>query len=267
MYFRLRRLDCFEACSVQIGDKGFYILKETDTLQSVSSRGCRSLLRHIRKGLSGPDLADGDLAQSMNSKMNICDNKNISLVIGVHDVNGGNDPEVAKKKESDVKNLSHTNSILDPTNPVAGLTLDSDKQTANLTCSVEVNGISSNQSVNDEIGILGAPKNLSDSEYASLSDYEEEDGCLSDTGSAASGQSSPSTAEKKKKGSKKGVALQTKLLKKKKLKRARRKLDEKKEWVPKLGEKIPVEIIYTFSYVEVMWQVCLLLLQFIHSGY
>lgn len=31
-FFRLRRLDCFEHCHLQIGDKGYYTIKESDIL-------------------------------------------------------------------------------------------------------------------------------------------------------------------------------------------------------------------------------------------
>ena len=47
--FRLRKLHCFEACSVQIGDKAFYTLTESDSTQCVPARTKLSSLHFVMK--------------------------------------------------------------------------------------------------------------------------------------------------------------------------------------------------------------------------
>ena len=83
-------------------------------------------------------------------------------------------------------------------------------------------------------------------------EYEDEEDYDSDVASVGSGHSgsAPSTPKKKSKG----PILKTRLHKYKGKKSKAKKLPFLNR-VFKIGEKVPVEVIYTFSNVEVMWQV------------
>ena len=88
-------------------------------------------------------------------------------------------------------------------------------------------------------------------EYISDVESNHSDGSGTSTQSAQSADSGP---RKKKPLHKKGGALPTKILKKKKLKKSRRKEDVAL-WEYKPGDRVACEVIYTESKVEVMWQV------------
>lgn len=95
------------------------------------------------------------------------------------------------------------------------------------------------------------------SEYEDMSDG---DPALSDAGSGSgySAASVDGSKSKDRKG-KRGPSLATKLLKKKKLKRAQKKELSMLAATPKPGDTVVVEVLSTRTVVDVMWQVCKIL--------
>ena len=142
-----------------------------------------------------------------------------------------------------------------------------------------VNGVIENAQQNGGDHVVTIPDNENnevvdpdDSDYEDDDADVDDDGCLSDAGSTASArsnasQSSTSSLNTKKKKAK-GPGLQTRLMKKKKLKKTRARRDSGRH--PRelrVGDRVPVEIIYTFSIIEVMWQVgTIICIQGAHAG-
>ena len=53
--FRMRKLDCFEASSKQIGDKAFYVITEDTIIRSTPVKGHKPLLGFLRHPKYGAD--------------------------------------------------------------------------------------------------------------------------------------------------------------------------------------------------------------------
>ena len=204
--YRLKKLDCFESCSVQIGDKDFYTVQENDIIVDLP-QGKKNAIHHILDKLKLN-------AQNITTKDSNSANKNSK-----EDSSRSREEGVSSDKvSSDASEEKSENNTVTPESPVK--TVDGDD-----------------------------------------SDYEDEEDSASDAESTASAKSntSNSSASKtkiivKKTGT--GVtSLQNKLMRKKKYKKQRRKVKKTpKQYKP--GERVAVEIIYTFSTIDVMWQVC-----------
>ncbi len=223
IHFRLKKLDCFEACSIQIGDKAFYRLKSTDIVSSVPAKSSRNLIHQV--------MHDLDMLPQEAKCVDI----------------------INTEAEENAKNLQNI--------PEVGTETDNvDTQ--------DVKVESQNGLVNDDEEAVSMVTDEHIDAEDEDSDFEdEEDACLSDACSTASNASVSSTSSQKKKKSKKGPILQTKLMRKKKLKRAKRR-EGRRHRELQAGDRIPVEIVYTFSSVEVMWQVSeslYILLDGVHS--
>ncbi|ESP03798.1 hypothetical protein LOTGIDRAFT_156359 [Lottia gigantea] len=104
----------------------------------------------------------------------------------------------------------------------------------------------------DGVNENGNDDNTDDDDYDDDDEYEDDDSDESDAGSVNSGSSQGSASGKKKKGRKK-PSLQLKMLRGRRGRRPRMKfnLPERKLTA---GEKVPVEICYTVSKANVMWQ-------------
>ena len=203
--YRLKKLDCFESCSVQIGDKDFYTVQENDIIVDLP-QGKKNAIHYIIEKL----------------KLNA---ENITT----------KDPNSANKKSKE----------------------DSCKSTEEAVSSDKVlSDATEERSENKTVTPVSPVKTVDGDD----SDYEDEEDSASDAESTASAKSntSNSSASKtkiivKKTGT--GVtSLQNKLMRKKKYKKQRRKVKKTpKQYKP--GERVAVEIIYTFSTIDVMWQV------------
>ena len=227
-FYRMKKLDCFEPCSVQLGDKAFYTILATDVIEMVKVKGGRSLLHYIIK----PKGSD-------------------------HKQEDENTKNAAAGDSQSIEHDPNNHSDLQPPTESGG----TDQWSASLNIDVKLsqpteNGLSAEAEINGDI--IGESVPVRESADGEDSEYEDEDeDYLSDGGSTASGRSntSQSSASSAKKKKSKGPALQTKLLKKKRLRKARGKREHTLRKVLQEGARVPVEIIYTFSKIEVMWQV------------
>ncbi|ESP03792.1 hypothetical protein LOTGIDRAFT_156353 [Lottia gigantea] len=174
---RMSQMDWFYNCSVQIGDRAYYVIQDTDTIET-----------HPPKKQVVPEII---------SKLGT---KTEGLV----------KVKTEKKKSKDSKG----------------------------------GGDGVNENGNDD--------NTDDDDYDDDDEYEDDDSDESDAGSVNSGSSQGSASGKKKKGRKK-PSLQLKMLRGRRGRRPRMKfnLPERKLTA---GEKVPVEICYTVSKANVMWQ-------------
>ena len=198
----MKIMDCFKHCHHQIGDKGYYVVKETDTmLRNMSPR------QHYTP----------DIIQKM-SKDNI-------TVIGT-----GKDGLVVAFKGTEKEDGK--------TNEASKVPVENglDNATAEGSCIVD----------NDE-------ENDGDDEFE---DGDGVDGGSDNSSDHSGGNSSPVMRRKtRKRPCLKGL----KSLRKMRGKQAKKKL-KPPERVVNPGDKVPVEIWYTFSSCDVMWQVMIFIL-------
>ena len=204
-------MDCFEPCSVQIGDKAFYTIKSTDKILTVSTKGKKTVLHHLLK--------DDAISEENSNNMTETDMNAINTAEAEHGDNPSEDVDYSK-----------------------------------------MNGEASPMETQTELGAGDNPPEANQEEEEEWEDDSEGEGGDSDAGSTASSSHSNSSHKKAKKG---GV-LKTKLLKSKKLKRSRRTNGGGK--MPVAGETIPVEIIFTESRIDVMWQVSQLNNNYYHDN-
>ena len=200
-------MDCFESCSVQIGDKDFYTIRENDVILDVPQGKKNALHYALEKNKTNAQNTSTKDLNAINNAANEENSKNADEAVASDKVS----PDGSEEK-SDTKAQT-------PESPVK--TAEGDD-----------------------------------------SDYEDEEDSASDAESTASAKSntSNSSASKTKIIVKKtGVgssSLQSKLMRKKKYKKQRRKVKKTpKQFKP--GDRVAVEIVYTFSTIDVMWQVCM----------
>ena len=214
--FRLKKLDFFEASSVQIGDKAFYVLKPSETVVDITARNNRTLMAQIQEYLkNGLNSVTNNFEHDSCEPLNIANARDMSATIC--DENSNKD----ERASDDVGEININNK--------------GDGDHVN-----EVKGACQNNAAN------------SGSEY----EYEA-DASQSDAGSTASSHSSLSNPSKKKK-CKKGLHTQSKLWKMHKVKKTKKKTKTaamEDHLCLEPGNTLPVEILSTMSFVEVMWQV------------
>ena len=244
--FRLKKLDCYGWCSWQIGDHAFYTVEEHDRVHTLAPKGKTPLVHYLlRADNSHPQIER--LVLNINCSQTIAtdtaDSDSIP-VVGVDCTAGGdsvmltgeavkpqaNDTQVSEqgKKEEGVTKVTVTDS--GTTEPINKVTESQQQQ----------------QRVEDG--------DSCDSEYEDEGDDEYQ----SDTASVGSTHSSASNSSRKKKKFKRkhvSVRMPMKSVKKKKERRAKRALERRRRYEIQPGECVPVEICYTESLVEVMWQV------------
>ncbi|XP_048248264.1 (E3-independent) E2 ubiquitin-conjugating enzyme-like [Haliotis rufescens] len=187
---RLRPLDWFAHCSVQIGDKAYYTIKDTDTLETSPPK--RMFVPPVISKMSPKEVDE------------CCTEK------------------VFKAKSGDAEKSEDSVDKAEEADPAA------EQEAVEPVTNGEV-------TENDE-------------------DYEDvvdDDG--SDAGSQASGHSNSASGAKKKKTSRKGPHLATKSLKKVRGRRAKQKLLLPQR-VVNIGDKVAVEICYTYTMASVVWQ-------------
>ena len=201
----MKKLDCFESCSVQIGDKDFYKIRENDVILDVP-QGKKNVLHFILE--KNKTNAQNTSTKELNAKNSATNEENFKNAAQAM----ADDKVPLDGSEEKTENKAQT-----PESPVKAVEGDD-------------------------------------------SDYEDEEDSASDAESTASAKSntSNSSASKTKIIVKKtGVgnsSLQNKLMRKKKYKKQRRKVKKApKQYKP--GDQVAVEIIYTFSTIDVMWQV------------
>ena len=198
----MRKLDCFEFCHLQIGDKAYYTVKDSDAVLHKMSPH-----KHVT-----PDIVE------LTAKDNV-------IVIGTK-----SDTLVVKKRGVEkIEGESNTGTPDKGDNPK---TFDKDNSEKD----------SDTEKAEDESG---------DDEFedveGELSDKEESDREDCDSPVRQSGPT-PKTCKKsenyhpscKKKGSRR---------------KGRKRNTKKTEREVKPGDKVPVEICYTFSCCDIMWQV------------
>ena len=199
-FFSLKVMDCFKHCHHQIGDKGYYIVKETDT---------------VLKGMSPRQHYTPDVIQKLTSDNNI-------TIIGTR-----KDGFVIAKKEA--KKLSEASN-----GPVE-------------------NGVETNAGAESQIVDNNVDDNDGDDESEDVDDDDDEDGNEEDRNNSANNGSHGSPAVRNR--NRKRAFLKSG----KSLKKLRGRLPKKKLKLPERvlnpGDKVPIEIFYTFSSCRVMWQV------------
>ncbi|KAL4240344.1 E2/E3 hybrid ubiquitin-protein ligase ube2o [Mactra antiquata] len=205
---RVRRLDCFEYCHTQIGDKGFYVVKENDVvLHNISPR------KHIT-----PDILE------LQAKENV-------IVLGT-----SADGIVVKQRgvsERKAENVSKT------------VSQEPDNHENQQNGEVSVADSDKNEDIVKDIDADDDDGDIADDEFQDVEDDGSDSD--SDTASIPSGAGSPAPNRRvRKRPCLHGVHRL-------KGKRARKKARQREREV-KPGNKVPVEIAYTFSTCDVMWQ-------------
>ena len=196
-------MDCFKHCHHQIGDKGYYVVKETDT---------------VLKGLSPRQHYTPDVIQKMTNENNI-------TIIGTR-----KDGFVIAKKEINKSSEASNGPVENGTEAYAGAE------------SRIVDNVDDN-----------------DGDDESEDDEDDNDGSDEDKNNSANNASHSSPAINRNRNRKRAFLKSGKSLKK-----LRGRLPKKKLKMPERtinpGDKVPIEIFYTFSSCRVMWQVNVLLL-------
>ncbi|KAL3877586.1 hypothetical protein ACJMK2_035282 [Sinanodonta woodiana] len=192
---RMKMLDCFEHCSVQIGDKVFYTVKETDELCKVEPR----------KSLP-PDVLQTAACAPLEAKTKSSSKSNSKTKLKVDE---------SSETQSNVKNDS---------------------------CEDVSEGVSEDVSE-------GVSEDVSQPDEADQ--YEDIDELDSDDNVSHSGTKSPFIQRKTSR--RKRGHFSTKNMKKVKGKKAKKK-SKPVDKVIKPGDKVAVEICYTFTTATVVWQ-------------
>ncbi|KAB7494614.1 (E3-independent) E2 ubiquitin-conjugating enzyme UBE2O [Armadillidium nasatum] len=181
---RVRMLNVFEPCTLQLGDRNYYVMKDGDVL----------LTREQWRKLASKNL--------MGDQTNPCPLR----------------PRPSKRNKP-VENVSSKSSVEDQVSAVQNHILPSDETETNA-------GVDSDDFVDID---------------------------TDDVSDGASVSSEASTCSQSKRN-KKGPALMTKVLKKRKLKRAKRKIEKPESSVVKPGDRLVVETLMTTSKADVVWQ-------------
>lgn len=189
----MQKLDWFHHSSIQIGDKCYYTIKESNVV-----------LNSQPKYHNPPNLPNGGDACKNNL------------------VNGFTPNSMKKAKDG-----NHVNE--------STVTPDANDQCV--------------PDVSDNVCVTSIEEIENLEEYEELEDEEE-----SDKASASGHSNASSSSLRRKRAFQHGPALKTRLMKRVRGRKARQKLIlPERELKP--GEKIPVEVCYTFSLVNVVWQV------------
>ena len=231
---RLQKLHCFESCSVQIGDKGFYALTESDIVQPVPTRAKKSPLHYVMKQLhNGGAINEKNKLNELRSHSNTdkpppTNCHNIAPVDSIDNSGSGGDAveDMQAAGGDDVKNCA------------VAVAKYLQEELACVSCDSE-----------------GGDDNDTDSDSST---------------SAKSNSSLPTTTGGKgrKRSGKKKAAVTTAappMGQGKSHKRKRQKQQQAKKMCGALsrasrqelrpGDQVAVEVLYTFSRVTVMWQV------------
>ena len=213
-------MDGFQHCHNQIGDKGYYVVKETDTvLKNMSPR------QHYT-----PDIVQ----KRSKDNITVIGTSKGGLVLAVKDK--GND-EGNKENEAPVQNGIDNEQEIGATDKENMVPVENGLDNAESNASYIVD--------NDE-------ENYGDDEFE---DVDVDGGDSDNSSNNAGGVSSPAGRRKMRKRSNLKCL---KTLKRSRGKQARKKL-KPPERVVKAGDKVPVEIWYTFSSCGVVWQVTFIL--------
>ena len=237
---RLRKLHCFESCSVQIGDKGFYTLTKPDCeVKCVPARGKKSVLHYVMKQLHDGETVNGE--NTLNQLRSYC-NAEKSASTNCHDtvpVDG-------------VENSGIGGDVVENAEATGG------GDDVNKNCANAVAKYLQEELACTSCDSEGADDNDSDSDSSA---------------SAKSNSSLPTTTGGKgrKRCGKKKLAVSTAAPptgQGKSLKRKRQKQQQAKKMCGSLpratkplrpDDQVAVEVLYTFSRVTVMWQVSAML--------
>ena len=229
---RLQKLHCFESCSVQIGDKGFYALTESDTVQAVPTRAKKSALHYVMK-----QLHNGGTTNAKNRLNELRSHSNMDKPppTNCHDI----------APVDSVDNSGSGGDAVEDTQAVGG-------DDVNKNCAVAVA-----KYLQEELACVSC-----DSEGGDDNDSD------SDSSASAKSNSSLPTTKGRKRSGKKKAAVTTAappMGQGKSHKRKRQKQQQAKKMCGALpratrqelrpGDQVAVEVLYTFSRVTVMWQV------------
>ena len=234
---RLKKLDCFEACSVQIGDKAFYTIKNIDVIETVAKSSPSPLHTIMKKSENVQDLeADQQKQQEQNAK-NSAQSESAKGAEPSETIQDGSEAAEAGPGANGVEPAKvEAESGAEPSATAAIESRDDSAGAVNGSGPAEV-----------ETLVNGVDVDSDNDDSAALSD-------TASTASNISSASASSVSSLKKKG-KSGAVLQTKLMKKKRLRRARKKPSQRSRPEAQAGDRVPVEVMYTSTMVEVMWQV------------
>lgn len=211
---RLRLLNVFEPCTLQVGDRNFYTFREVDTV--VMKEHWRRSQRDFI--LAGNSVTNGPASTIQQSKT-LSPSKNRSQDILANPAEPTNQVTMSHPNVQGTVGNMHSVMVLQPVVPTVEVT----------------NG---NPTPGSDLNAGGDH----------LEDWDTEDtASMSDTASISSGCSSVGSQGKKKRG----PALMTKVLKKKKLRRTRKRAPPV---ALQPGQRVVVETLSTSSIADVVWQ-------------
>lgn len=267
----LKKLDCFESCSVQVGDKAYYTIKNTDLIRVFSGHKNtdKSLLHRL---LTDMETLPEDKGEHTHYDLTIKNYKN--------EQERPNQAECGNRSEAKISNIPCSDD--GKCEKVNNLQGENDKSKFNMDCvseavqKVELNHVAKDTGTKDEVAkdnqIVGkdnhevaknnheiAKDNHMDEDVEiedgeDDSEYEDEEGSVSDAGSSCSGHSSTSNTSPSLRRRHKKATLPIYLVRRKRQRRTR-KPDTGFQQNLKPGDRVAVEVIYTLSLVDVMWQV------------
>ncbi|XP_069684975.1 (E3-independent) E2 ubiquitin-conjugating enzyme UBE2O isoform X2 [Periplaneta americana] len=210
---RLRLLNVFEPCTLQVGDRNFYSFREDDTI--VMKEQWRRSQRDLV--LAGNSVTNGPASTLLDKSKISSPKKNKDTVGGTTESSNQESPA-----RTGVQGTVDNNQSAMAVQPVV--------PTVEVTNGSPTPGADSNTGVEH------------------LDDWDTEDtASVSDTASISSGCSSVGSQGKKKRG----PALMTKVLKKKKLRRTRKRAPPV---ALQPGQRVVVETLSTSSIADVVWQ-------------
>ena len=192
----MRRLDCFEFCHRQIGDKGYYTIKDTDALvPNLSPR------RYATPDILGKIIKENGVILGANS--------NGLVVLRQDSLDSNKSSEISDKGNCDTASCDGSNIHVNGDTDITNGTEFTDKP----------------EGVEDESDNVS---DLSDTDHSQVVTSEHK---------ASTKKSSLMRIKKKRR------AIQAK------------KKHKKHQLEHKPGDTVPVEIFYTFSKCDIMWQV------------
>ncbi|KAJ8300817.1 hypothetical protein KUTeg_022336 [Tegillarca granosa] len=239
---RIQVLDLFQHCNKQIGDKGFYIIKESDILLETPPK--KSYIPDIVTHRQGDN-------QSCSSK----------IVSKVRSPRRNNSDQISENEVNITEDMTKLENNIDKNLKLNG-DIDSKNDPMDVDENLSENGNQSTFGTESLNGCCRTPdsppdvslnKSEEDEEFEDIDeDSDKESNCSS--ASSYSGHADPSN-KRRKSNKKGGPALKTKQMKKIKGRKSTKyfKFEEKKlECKP--GDKVAVEIAYTYSTACVLWQ-------------
>jgi hypothetical protein len=243
----LRKLACFEHCSVQIGDKSYYKIEENNQIKNLVLKKKQTPMHFLHKG----DLALTISPSSKDKKYRDKKFQHEHEWDYVTHPEAGSDALETKQEADDPVDAKADNRSCSAGNKKFGTELDpSDAYGAGGVAKRERAIDPEEDASSTAVNIDGTDEqdDLEDGEYDDL-DTDSESGPYS--GESDTAEHAPT----KKRRVRRGMSLKSRNLRKCMTKRSKKKQPPKEPRTYQAGELVSVEVVYTLSYVDVVWQV------------